>query len=103
MHIHIFIGVFLNVCLGEGVRSPGIGITDSCKLTYGGWELNPGLLEEQPVLLTAGPSLQPPFTLLFNMPCDFALIVVVARYDLSGLSLKFHIHLASWVVFTHLL
>jgi hypothetical protein len=42
-----------------GVRSAGTGITDSCDLLCGCWELNPGPLEEQPVLLTAEPSLQP--------------------------------------------
>ena len=40
-------------------RSPGTGIRDSCELPCGCWELNPGPLEEQPVLLTAEPSLQP--------------------------------------------
>jgi hypothetical protein len=38
---------YLYVCLYEGVR-----ITDSCKLPYGCWELNLGLLEEQPALFT---------------------------------------------------
>ena len=44
----------------EGVRSPGTGFSDSCELPCGCWELNPGPLEEQSVLLTAEPSLQPP-------------------------------------------
>jgi hypothetical protein len=34
-------------------------ITDGCEPPCGFWELNLGLLEEQPVLLTAEPSLQP--------------------------------------------
>jgi hypothetical protein len=34
-------------------------ITDGCKPSYGCWELNSGPLEEQSVLLTAEPSLQP--------------------------------------------
>jgi hypothetical protein len=34
-------------------------ITDGCKLPCGCWELNSGPLEEQPVLLTAEPTLQP--------------------------------------------
>jgi hypothetical protein len=33
---------------------------DSCELPCGCWELNPGTLEEQPVLLTTEPSLQAP-------------------------------------------
>jgi hypothetical protein len=34
-------------------------ITDGCEPPCGCWELNSGLLEEQSVLLTAEPSLQP--------------------------------------------
>ena len=44
----------------EGIGSPGTGVTDSCELPCGCWELNPGPLEEQSVLLTTGPSLQLP-------------------------------------------
>jgi hypothetical protein len=43
----------------EGVRCPGIGGTESRELPYECWELNQGPLEEQPVLLTTEPSLQP--------------------------------------------
>lgn len=45
------IGVCLQVCLYEGIRSPGTGETDSCELPCRFWELSPGPLEEQPVLL----------------------------------------------------
>ena len=48
----------LHVCLCEDVRYPGTGVTDSCELPCGCWELNPGALEEQAVLLTTEPSLQ---------------------------------------------
>jgi hypothetical protein len=41
------------------VRFPATGVTDSCELPCGFWELNLGPLEEQSVLLTAEPSLQP--------------------------------------------
>ena len=41
-----------------GDRSPGTGVTDSCEPPRGCWELNPGPLEEQPVLLTDELSLQ---------------------------------------------
>ena len=34
-------------------------ITDSCEPHCGCWELNPGPLEKQPVLLPAEPPLQP--------------------------------------------
>jgi hypothetical protein len=53
----------LHVCLCEGVRSPGTGVTDSCKLPCGCWKLNPSALEEQPMLLTAEPSVKPLFVL----------------------------------------
>ena len=43
-------------CLG--VQFPGTGVTDSCEMTYGCWELNLGPLEEQLVFLTVEPPLQ---------------------------------------------
>ena len=48
---------FLSVCVG--VRSSGTEVKDACELPCRCWELNPGPLEEQPVLLTAELSLQP--------------------------------------------
>ena len=48
----------LHSCLCEDVRSPGTAVTDSCELLCWCWALNPGPLEEEPVLLTAEPSLQ---------------------------------------------
>jgi hypothetical protein len=48
----MYIDVYLHVCLCDGTRSPG---TDSCQLQRGCWELNPGPLEEEPVLLTTEP------------------------------------------------
>ena len=39
----------------EGVLFPGTGVLDGCELPYGPWELSPGPLEEQPVLLTVSP------------------------------------------------
>lgn len=35
----------------DHVRSPGTGITGSCKMPHGCWELNPGPLQEHKVLL----------------------------------------------------
>lgn len=43
----------LFLCEFVFVRSPGPGITDSCELPSGCWELNPVPLEEQPVFLIA--------------------------------------------------
>jgi hypothetical protein len=59
----LFLKYFFRICIcnvhtcvpEEGTRA----ITDGCELPYGCWELNSGPLEEQPVLLTAEPSLQP--------------------------------------------
>ena len=42
----------------ESVRFPGMGVTDSCELPCRCWELNPGPLEEQPMLLATELSLQ---------------------------------------------
>lgn len=44
--------------LEQGVGSPKFGVTDDCELPCGCWELNPGLVQEQYILLTAEPSLQ---------------------------------------------
>ena len=37
----------LHACVCEAVRSPETGVTDSCELPYGCWELDLGPLEEQ--------------------------------------------------------
>lgn len=39
----------LPVCLCEGIRSPGTGVTDRCEMPCGWWEFNLGSLEEQPL------------------------------------------------------
>ena len=44
---------------GMGSRSSGTGVLDVGELPCGCWELNPGPLQEQPVLVPAEPSLQP--------------------------------------------
>lgn len=43
----------------EEVKASGTRVTDDCEPLCRFWESNPGLLEEQPVLLTSGPTLQP--------------------------------------------
>ncbi|ERE84501.1 E3 ubiquitin-protein ligase [Cricetulus griseus] len=43
----------------KGIGYFGNGVIDSCELPCGCWESNPGPLQEQQVLLTMGPSLQP--------------------------------------------
>lgn len=42
----------------EGVRSSGPGVTEGCEQACVCWELNPGPLQGQPVLLRAEASLQ---------------------------------------------
>ena len=44
---------------GEGVGSPGTAVSNGCYMTYGCWELNPDPLQEQSMLLTPEPALQP--------------------------------------------
>jgi hypothetical protein len=55
------------------VGSPGAEVVDSCDPPCECWELNLDPLEEQPVLLTAGPSFQPtpyPLKILFCSKCE---------------------------------
>jgi hypothetical protein len=42
----------------EVTECPGTKVTDGCELPGGCWQSNPGPLQEQPVLVTAEPSLQ---------------------------------------------
>lgn len=42
----------------EGIGSPGTRVKDGCEQSCDYWELYPGPLEETPVLLTSGLSLQ---------------------------------------------
>jgi hypothetical protein len=46
-------------------------ITDGCEPPCGCWELNSGPLEEQTVLLTAEPSLQPSIIIIFFKDLGF--------------------------------
>ena len=48
----------------SGQKRPPDLITDGCEPPCGCWELNSGPLEEQAMLLTAEPSLQPKLTIL---------------------------------------
>jgi hypothetical protein len=51
--------VFCLQCLPTGQKRASDPIADGCEPPCGCWELNSGPLEEQPVLLTSEPSLQP--------------------------------------------
>lgn len=53
-------------------RALGLGVTDSCELTCGYWESNPGPPEEQSILLTTQLSFQlqgPYFKTTFSLSC----------------------------------
>jgi hypothetical protein len=58
MYLYFMRIAVLPTCI-SCVRVSDLGITDSCELPCGCWELNSGPLEEQSVLLTTEPSLQP--------------------------------------------
>ena len=61
------IGVLSACMFMSGSRiPPGTGVTDSCEMPCGCWELNLSLLEEQPMLLIAEPFLQPLIEGYFN-------------------------------------
>ena len=57
-----------NACLYEVSDSLRSGVIDSCELPCGCWGMNTGHpLEEQPVFLTAEPSLQPQTSVSFSL------------------------------------
>ena len=66
IYLFIMFVFCLHVCLHEVVRYPETGVTDSCELPCGYWELNLGPLKEQPVPLTTEPSLQLPTDFLVH-------------------------------------
>ena len=64
----------LSACkLAGQKRAPDL-ITDGCEPPCGCWELNSGRLEEQAMLLTSEPSLQPPVLSSFKM--DFMSVLI---------------------------
>ena len=50
----------MEVRRGPWIPLLGVAITGSCELPCECWDLNPGPLEEQQVLFTSEPQLQPP-------------------------------------------
>ena len=57
-------------CLQTHQKRTSDPITDGCEPPCGCWELNSGHLEEQSVLLTSEPSLQPAFVLFYCLCVD---------------------------------
>jgi hypothetical protein len=68
------------MCVSDGhggqkraLHPPRAAVRDWCELPFGCWELNPGLPEKQPVLLTAELFLPAPCNLFWQkcMVCSF--------------------------------
>jgi hypothetical protein len=81
------------------VRSPGTGVTNGCKPPCGGWELNPGPVEEQPVLLT-NEELSSATLILFKLKhfsilCVWACVCGVERREDS--SVQFSSSMLMWL------
>lgn len=51
----MYIGVCLHACLCEGVGFPKSGVTHSCELLCGCWQLNAGSLQDQSFFLSTEP------------------------------------------------
>jgi hypothetical protein len=60
----------------EDIRSSGTRVADDCGLPCDCWELNPGPLEEQPVLLT----IEPYFLLLITLKNIYYFKLCVCLY-----------------------
>jgi hypothetical protein len=78
--------LWLHVCLCEGARSPGTGVTGWWKLPCGCWELNLGPLEEQSVLLTTELSFQPLDPTIYScgvFVCSFVFIFSLFGFGFS--------------------
>ena len=58
------------MCACRPERAPDL-TTDGCEPPYGCWELNSRPLEEQAMLLTTEPALQPPFSAIFLLLLNF--------------------------------
>ena len=70
LYIYLFcVYVYLSACMyctmgipdahwGQKKAFPGTAVRNGCEPTCGCWKLNPGLLEQQPMLLTDEPSFQ---------------------------------------------
>ena len=56
-----------SACTPACQKRPSDPITDGCEPPRGCWEVNSGPLEEQSVLLTTEPSLQPQYHKFFDI------------------------------------
>lgn len=73
----------------EHIRSRGTGVSDSCKWPRKCWKSNPGSLEEQVVLITVEPALQPCTSLfVYNVGITPTALLMRSRCSISKPSLS---------------
>ena len=73
IHVSYVFMFYQFICLYEGVKYRGTGITDSGELPYGCWDLNLSSMAEKLVFLIVEPSIQPLLP-VFNKPVDKILV-----------------------------
>jgi hypothetical protein len=92
LKIYLFIICKYTVAVTHQKRASDL-ITDGCEPPYGCWDLNSGPLEEQSVLLTVEPSLQPHLRVFFFSPhetgflCVALAVLETCSVDQAGLEL----------------
>ena len=80
---------FACTCVCARVTRLGTGVTDRCELHWlsqACWELNPGPLEEQPVLLTTEPSSSPRIMLLLLLLFLFSFLFLLVCFSRQSFS-----------------
>jgi len=97
------IGVLLVYMSVRGCWIQELELTDGCEPPCGCWELNPGPLEEQPVLLTDKPSLQPPwhssFWVVLYLPWHFPGLITQESHDKTQILLSQKMNMVLMPVF----
>jgi hypothetical protein len=85
-------------CLQTHQNRASEPITDGCEPLCGCWELNSGPLEEQSVLLTIGPSLQPPL-LSFIIVYIIFLYLLLLLWSILCVCRRTRVHMLTLAVF----
>jgi hypothetical protein len=79
LFLKIYLSKYIVAVLRDPRRGHRIPITDGCEPPCGCWDLNSEPLEEQSVLLTTQPSLQPDFE-IFELVIIYLLNLLFWRY-----------------------